>query len=332
MSLTPSSCCSREIREHCFQRPTRIQVFGTVTFLVLFFGALFLVFRGYVQLAADLVREHTGLWAHAIFFGMVFYTGFFFAYGWTIIIIASGYTLGWWAVLTMYTGTLLGAACGFTTSRYCMRDAIKRKIASLPPKWSRRITFFQSELTRSWPAHIVMSAMIRNSNALTFGMANGTCPHAHRLPTRDQPYHASSCFLGCNQLYAHAPSVRADVAAIDGVFTDVTLWRLLLTVMIVSSHNIVLFVYVGVLLQSVLNDGGGSGDGGSSNVSISSNATGTLETGETTQRQVIIVQIIVACILLVGIMFWSQRRLRAMERASHERSRRADELAAAPPA
>ena len=154
------------------------------------------------DLTADALKVHVGVWAHAIFFGLFLYTGLFFGYGWSFFIISSGYTLGWWAVVTANVGTLLGGILGFVSSRRCMRGAVERKVKSLPGTWSRRIGFFQSEIERSTVAYLLVSGTMRNSNLLTFGMANGECAGRWRRRRRERAaetggsQNASACVRG----------------------------------------------------------------------------------------------------------------------------------------
>ena len=53
--------------------------------------------------------------------------------------IATGYTFGWWALITIHIGTLLGAMLGFVSSRYWLHSLVEQKVASLPSHWSARV-------------------------------------------------------------------------------------------------------------------------------------------------------------------------------------------------
>jgi len=195
-----------------------------VTFLTLFFTVIVLTATGYLQMAADMLKIHVGVWAHFIFFGLFLYTGLFFGYGWSFFIISSGYTLGWSAVITANLGTVVGGIIGFVSSRRCMRSAVERKVKSFPGSWSRRIKFFTGEIERSTVAYLLVSGTMRNSNMLTFGMCN----------------------------------------AFDGAMTNVSLCACVLCLLVTSQHIIVLDVYIGTLVDDFANPTAGTSGNGTS--------------------------------------------------------------------
>lgn len=210
-----SAClgCLRDFRVHFCRRPSFGQVFFLVLFLVLFSTALTLLSTGYLQEGADWLKVHVGLWSHAIFVAVFLYTGLFFGYGWAFTVITSGYVVGWSAVVSVNVGSLLGGALGFLSARRCFKGPVLRKIQSLPPSWTRRIEFFQREISRSTRGYWMLSGMLRNSNLLTVGLVN----------------------------------------AFDGAMTDVTLLQFLGCIFFMSQPMIWLQVYIGTLVDQLAN-------------------------------------------------------------------------------
>lgn len=219
-SILSSECvgCLREARVHFCRRPSPMQALFIIVFCTLYIGVFTLVSTGHLQAAADQLKLHLGAWSHFIFFGIFIYTGVVFGYGWTIAVIASGYVLGWSAIITVNVGSALGGAVGFLTARRCLKGSVKRKVASLPPAWARRFEFFSYEISRSTRGYFMLSATLRNSSLLTVGMIN----------------------------------------AFDGAMTEVTLLQHMLCIVVTSQPMMCLDVYIGTLIDRLSQPAGGT--------------------------------------------------------------------------
>lgn len=138
----------------------------------------------------DAARRITSLgWpGHLIFIACLIYTGLPFAYGWSFLCIACGYTFGWWAILTANIGTQCGCLLGVAVSRHCMQASVQAKVATLPPGWVRRIGVVQAALSTSRTGYMFLTALLRNSGVITFGIINAM---EGALTNPPVPYHVS---------------------------------------------------------------------------------------------------------------------------------------------
>ena len=88
-----------------------------------------------------------------------------------MVCISAGYTLGWWAVLTLNLGTQCGCALGVLVSRRLMRASVEDKVATLPAGWARSIRLVQQEVSRSRLGFLFLAGLVGNCG-LTSGLAN----------------------------------------------------------------------------------------------------------------------------------------------------------------
>lgn len=204
--------CCYDLKAHFWRRPTPKQIAAITVFVVAWAAIIVLTSLGYLQQWADLIARTLGLWGHAIFALLIIYTGLPFGYGWSFFTIASGYALGWPAVVTCFVGTVLGHILGFFVSRRWLQTSVSTKVDTLPATWRHYIELVHDALRSSLLTFILLTGLLRNCGALTFGLCN----------------------------------------AIDAALTPVAWWVSLLGVLVASTPGLVLYVYIGTLASSLL--------------------------------------------------------------------------------
>ena len=155
---------------HFCRKPTVAQGAAVFVTIAAFAAVIALAATGHLQALADWIAG-IGWPGHLIFCALLIYTGLVFGYGWTFFAIATGYTFGWWALITIHIGTLLGAMLGFVSSRYWLRSLVEQKVASLPSHWSARVVIMQQEVSSSTLGFFLWSILLRWTG-LTFGICN----------------------------------------------------------------------------------------------------------------------------------------------------------------
>ena len=166
-----SATCCAEVYKHCCACPSLHQAASLVVFAACFGGVIALVATGTLTAFCDRLSELGG-WAHVIFGALFCYTGLPFGYGYSVVLIASGYVLGWPAIVTSEVGTVFAVALGVFVSRHLFRAAVQRKLDTLPDKWSRPLKVLQDDVSKSPMGFIFVDVLVRLSDNLTLGINN----------------------------------------------------------------------------------------------------------------------------------------------------------------
>jgi uncharacterized membrane protein YdjX (TVP38/TMEM64 family) len=149
------------------------QIVSLLGFIILIATTITLFSLGYIQEWALFVGN-LHIWGHVIFILFFLVCGQPFGWGYVIFIQTAGFVYGWFGIITVEIGTILGALLGFLTSRYCLKQWSERKIDSFPESRRNIITAAQKAISKGTGSCLFFT-LLRTTPALTFGWVNCLC-------------------------------------------------------------------------------------------------------------------------------------------------------------
>jgi uncharacterized membrane protein YdjX (TVP38/TMEM64 family) len=146
------------------------QIVSLLGVIILIATTITLFTLGYIQEWALFVGN-LHIWGHVIFILFFLVCGQPFGWGYVIFIQTAGFVYGWFGIITVEIGTILGALLGFLTSRYCLKQWSERKIDSFPESRRNIITAAQKAISKGTGSCLFFT-LLRTTPALTFGWVN----------------------------------------------------------------------------------------------------------------------------------------------------------------
>jgi uncharacterized membrane protein YdjX (TVP38/TMEM64 family) len=263
--------CCVECRAHFCRRPNPKQAAAISATVIALFTVVILTITGHTQLASRAIGT-LGVGGQAIFVVLLIYTGMPFGYGYSFTIGAVGYTYGWWGLIPVQIGCVLGAVAGHVVSRWCMRSTVEKKVASLPPLWVSRLTLLRAEIRHSYLGFFFVTGLLHNCVVLTFGICN----------------------------------------ALDAVLFDVSLPLSLAGTFLACQPSNFFSLYLGTLvdaLETAVTSGDGAAAANSSSNVSALNSTAIAEQ-RAAQTASVVAQVCLVLALLCGVAWWARRTLR----------------------
>eukprot|EP00944_MAST-04C_sp_MAST-4C-sp1_P008603 g8603.t1 len=140
-------------------------------FLLIYCTVTLLAILGYVKSAADVVSSW-GVYAHLLSVVYFVFVSVPFGYGYSIGLVAFGYSLGWIALISIVVGVYLGTFLAYLLTKYCLKAWSKRKVEMLLKKIDITLNQFVDIANGNRYRKYLLLFALRHFSLFTFGIGN----------------------------------------------------------------------------------------------------------------------------------------------------------------
>ena len=140
-------------------------------FLLIYCTVTLLAILGYVKSAADVVSSW-GIYAHLLSVVYFVFVSVPFGYGYSIGLVAFGYSLGWIALISIVVGVYLGTFLAYLLTKYCLKAWSKRKVEMLLKKIDITLNQFVDIANGNRYRKYLLLFALRHFSLFTFGIGN----------------------------------------------------------------------------------------------------------------------------------------------------------------
>lgn len=125
--------------------------------------------RALVALASWI--EQQGWWGRLLFFVFFLWVGVPIGYGWSTVVVLTGFAYGWLGAIDTAVGTMLSAVLNYWAGRYLFAGWLNRKVSSMSDK--RRLYIMAAMSVMQNPRAGCLMQVVLRFQPIPFGLANG---------------------------------------------------------------------------------------------------------------------------------------------------------------
>lgn len=168
------------------------EILTGVAFVILLLG--FVYIAGATNILQDMATGAAALGpiGHLIFIGLYIFVAMPFGWGYSVVLIAGGYSFGWVAIATAEGGTLVGSTLAYILCKKLLADWVRLKLKGMKPKTQKTLLAIELAI-RSGKGGVGMQTGLRVNPVLPFGWTNAVLGMWEVPPTS----FICSTMLGC---------------------------------------------------------------------------------------------------------------------------------------
>ena len=151
------------------------QIVSTVGFIVIYTAVTLLAIFGYIEQAAITISSW-GIYAHFLCVLYFIFVSMPFGYGYSIGLVAFGYSLGWISLISVIIGIYIGTFLAYMLTIYCLQTWTKKKVEKLLLKADLTFDQVMAITKENLVKKYLVLFSLRHFGLFTYGISNSaTC-------------------------------------------------------------------------------------------------------------------------------------------------------------
>ena len=151
------------------------RIISVIGFIIIYATVTLLAILGYIEQAAIIVSSW-GIYAHFLCVIYFIFVSMPFGYGYSIGLVAFGYSLGWISLISIIIGVYVGTFLAYILTKYCLQPWTQKKVETLLLKadltFDQVVTIAKENLVKKY----LVLFSLRRFGLFTFGISNSaTC-------------------------------------------------------------------------------------------------------------------------------------------------------------